>query len=453
MSLISPWALAALLPCLLLARLPGRARPFVLLAASLLFMAGSPAVMAAHAGLTALALVVARLIRRYPRAKRGMLAIGIAAQFIPLMLLRGAGGFSYAALIRAGFLLDEVGRDDAAPVAARVASLMYFPCLPSGPVVDATDLRARLLAPGGHSWEKDANAALRVVTGLIKKLVLADRLAGFVEAAYGDPRAFGAGALWLAMLAYAVQIYMDFSGAMDVALGVSGLIGIDLPENFRRPYFADSCAEYWRRWHMTMGRWFKARVFYPLATWRPVLWLSGRAAASLRGPRSKRMAAVALPLAITWALVGLWHGTALHYLAWGLANGTVLIAETGLLNGKSRLPKAIRIARTFLVMALVRVLFRAPDLSAAGRFYVGLFRWTGGGMPAMAAPDLAVVALCAAAVFAHELAAELRRDDETPFKLPVPAALVLIALGIAALMIFGKYGPGYSAVEFYYNRF
>ena len=450
MSLVS-FRAAGIVICLsaLLFRFPVRYRPLLLLAGSLVFFAGSPDLLALHAAHTAFTLTLAFLMGRYPKVRKPLLATGILAHCVALVWLHGRGGFSYAALIHIGFLLDVGCGEKPDGIAGSAAALFYFPSLMEGPIIDAFASMELFYRPASPSWERCSHAALRIVAGLFKKLVVADRFAAFVNAVYSSPHGYGAGALWLAMLAYAVQVYMDFSGCMDVVLGVSSLIGIDLPENFSRPYLADSCSEYWHRWHITMGAWFKRRVFYPLATSIPMLKLAGRLTGLFRKSSGAGMAA-AVPLLLTWALVGLWHGPELHYVLWGATNGLLILAERTLLSEKRRWPKAARIARTFLMMSLIRVLFRAVSVKSALQFYSGLFRFAGGAVPSVASgPGLLVAILSAAFLFLLEI----RAEHHGTMKLSISSAMLLTTLGIAAVLVFGCYGPGYSPTEFFYSQF
>ena len=450
MSLISlRSAVLVLFLSLSLLRLPARVRPLTLLVCSLLFFAVSPELLALHALHTALTLVLAFLIRRFRSARRPLLAVGILAHSLAFVWLRGRGGFSYAALMHIGFLLDADLSSPTAGLQESAAALTWFPVLQEGPILDARRFANQLSQPEPLSWERGSLAVLRIVAGLVKKLVVADRMAAFVDAAYSAPQTCTTGALWLAMLVYAVQIYMDFSGCMDVVLGVCALTGFDLPENFRRPYLADSCSEYWRRWHITMGSWFRHRVFYPLAASLPMLKLAGRLGRAVRSPLGAGMAA-AVPMLLTWTLVGLWHGFASHYALWGLLNGFLILMESFRLSIGSHWPKAARIARTFLALCLIRVLFRADSLKSAGQFYVGLFRPQGGALPLDAPLPGFLVAVLFALFF---FALELHEEREGKPEIGVSAALTLTALGIACVMIFGCYGPGYSPTEFFYNRF
>ncbi len=450
MSLVS-FKAAGIVVCLsaLLFRFPVSYRPLLILTGSLLFFAGSPDLLALHAVYTAFTLSLAFLMGRCPKVRKPLLAVGILAHCAVLIWLHGRGGFSYAALIHIGFLLDVSCVEKSGGVAVSAAALFYFPCLLEGPIIDAFAFREQISHPASPSWDRCSHAALRIVAGLFKKLVVADRFAAFVNSIYSSPQNYGASALWLAMLAYDVQVYMDFSGCMDVVLGVSSLIGIDLPENFSRPYLADSCLEYWSRWHITMGAWFKHRVFYPLATSIPMLKLAGLLT-GLSTKSSGAGMALAVPLLLTWALVGLWHGPELHYILWGAANGLLILAERSLLSEKQRWPKAARIVRTILMMSLIRVLFRTVSVKGALQFYIGLFRFSGGAVPFMVpTPGLLVAVLSAAFLFLLEI----RAERSGTIKITISGSLILTMLGIVAILVFGCYGQGYSPTEFFYSQF
>ena len=450
MSLVSIRAVCIIvLLAAVLFRLPYNCRSFLILASGLFFLADSPDLLVLHAAHTVLTLTLAFLMCRFAKARKSLLLFGILAHCLALIWLHGRGGFSFAALIHIGFLLD-IGRSGTpGNIMDSAAALTFFPCLQEGPIIDALSVREQLPQSATPSWVRCSRAVYRIVAGLVKKLVIADRFVSFVDAAYSSPLCFSTGVLWLAMLAYSVQIYMDFSGCMDIVLGASALIGIDLPENFRRPYLADSFSEYWRRWHITMGAWFKRRFFYPLVTSIPMLKLAGRLTSRSQS-NVRTGTAMAVPLLLTWTLVGLWHGPESHYVLWGTVNGMLILFERVFCSKGFHLPKAVRIAWTFLVMSLTRVLFRAGSLKDALQFYSGLFRFTGGSLsPGATDPHLVVAVLIAVLFFMSEI----HTERNGPGELSVSRALILATIGIAAVLIFGCYGPGYSPVEFYYSRF
>jgi D-alanyl-lipoteichoic acid acyltransferase DltB (MBOAT superfamily) len=187
-----------------------------------------------------------------------------------------------------------------------------------------------------------------IAFGLIKKVVIADFLArSVVDPVFAVPEAYGAPDAWMALFSYAVQIYCDFSGYTDIAIGLALLMGFVFPQNFDRPYRARSVGEFWRRWHMTLSRFLRDFVYIPLGGNR-------------RGARR-----TARNLMITMLLGGLWHGAAWGFVLWGGLHGAALVVEHGLRGRAPRLPVGIAWLTTFLFVCLAWIPFRAPDLATA----------------------------------------------------------------------------------------
>ena len=440
-------ALVSLLLCLLSPLLARIGLMYALLLAGVVIGLGSPTRLAILAGQTALTLSLCALMLRRPKWRRVTLAAGITAHATLLLGFRAQGISGCAVLMHIGFLLDAGRHGKNAPFPVRAAALAYYPALPLGPIEDAHALAERIQRPERPSWERNAQAALRIATGLVKKLVVAERLSHFTEAAFLTPEAFGAPALFAAMAAYTVEIYMDFSGGLDVVLGFSATLGIELTEDFERPYLAGSFSEYWQRWHRSLGSWFRERLFYPLAAWKPLLSLTARLTQRARTPGGKRATAVLIPMLAVWALVGIWHGAATHYILWGLVNGAVLIKEAA---SPPVRKTPWRVLHTIFWMSFIRVLFRAPDLASAFRFYNGLLRFTPDGLSA--APkgaDLAVVLIFTSGF----LWSEIRRERGRCLAPSVPSLLLQAFFWIGVLVIWGQYGPGYEPSEFFYKRF
>jgi alginate O-acetyltransferase complex protein AlgI len=182
----------------------------------------------------------------------------------------------------------------------------FFPQLVAGPIVRAVEFLPQLVTPPGVTRKQIVDGLHLIVIGLFKKLVIADRLAEFVDMVFHDPTAFGGTMHRWAILAYACQIYCDFSGYSDLAIGCAKWFGFELPENFRLPYLSRSIAEFWRRWHITLSTWIRDYLYV-----------------SLGGSRSGRGWAL-VNLIIAMTLCGLWHGASWNYVLWGLYNGLLL---------------------------------------------------------------------------------------------------------------------------------
>jgi D-alanyl-lipoteichoic acid acyltransferase DltB (MBOAT superfamily) len=233
----------------------------------------------------------------------------------------------------------------------------FFPQLVAGPIVRAADFLPQL----GYdkTWDRERlRRGLRLtVVGLAKKVVVADSVAIIADAVFADPGSYGLVGTWLGVVAFAVQIYCDFSGYSDVAIGVAAMLGYDIPKNFAHPYIAQSIREFWRRWHISLSTWLRDYLYIPLGGNRHGELLTYR------------------NLMLTMVLGGLWHGAAWTFVAWGVYQGLMLSATR---LGERRFPRltgvdadvglpvaAARMAVTFVFVCFGWVLFRAQSFSDA----------------------------------------------------------------------------------------
>jgi alginate O-acetyltransferase complex protein AlgI len=248
----------------------------------------------------------------------------------------------------------DIYRGDARPQRRFVDFACYvtlFPQLVAGPIVRYSELDEQL-RERTHSLARFASGVLSFQIGLAKKVLLADSIAPLADRAFGASAAgegLGAAAAWLGTLAYALQIYFDFSGYSDMAIGLGRMFGFEFPENFDAPYRSLSITEFWRRWHMTLSRWLRDYLYIPLGGNR-------------RGP-----ARTQVNLALTMLLGGLWHGAAWTFVIWGAWQGLWLILERALGGERAlaRFPSALRWCATFALVLVGWVFFRAEDLPAA----------------------------------------------------------------------------------------
>ncbi|MCU0497822.1 MAG: MBOAT family protein [Anaerolineae bacterium] len=242
--------------------------------------------------------------------------------------------------------------------------IAFFPILTSGPIERGAHLIPQLRAETRFDPVIAISALRLILWGVFKKLVIADRLAIYVNAVYDQPQAYSGAVLLIATLFYTVQIYADFSGYTDIARGVARLFGIDLFENFRQPYFAMSIRDFWTRWHISLSTWIRELMFMPLS--RTLLRRSG-------GRYSRAIQAVSNLIVMT--LVGLWHGPSWTFVIWGALHGVYMSVES-LLNWRVKLVKIStprqqieRVGRVILTLILVMiawVFFRAKSLADAG---------------------------------------------------------------------------------------
>jgi alginate O-acetyltransferase complex protein AlgI len=222
-----------------------------------------------------------------------------------------------------------------------------FPQLVAGPILRFNEV-ADQLRERTHTWEKVARGAAFFCLGMAKKVLLANPCGWVAD------QAFGAGSLapleaWYGVVAYSFQIYFDFSGYSDMAIGLGLMLGFVFPRNFASPYRSESITEFWRRWHISLSTWLRDYLYLPL------------------GGNRKGPARTYLNLALVMLLGGLWHGASWNFVVWGGLHGGLLALERA--RGKrslyASLPRAWRVAATFLVVTCGWVFFRAPDLSAA----------------------------------------------------------------------------------------
>ncbi len=234
--------------------------------------------------------------------------------------------------------------------------ILLFPQLIAGPIVKYHDI-ADQIDRRTCSLADCAGGLRRFMVGLAKKVLIANTLALTVDAVYGFENArVSAPAAWLAAICYALQIYYDFSGYSDMAIGIGRATGFTFKENFRYPYYADSIRHFWRRWHISLSTWFKEYLYIPL------------------GGNRKGKARTILNKCIVFFCTGLWHGANWTFVVWGLFHGLFsLLEQSGILPVEKVKWRPLRQAYTCLVAVCGFVIFRADSLSQAGHMLLSMF--------------------------------------------------------------------------------
>jgi len=285
-------------------------------------------------------------------ANRALHGLGLGGDlpFLEVILPVGISFFTFQAL---SYVVDIHRRQlEPVPLLDFAVYLAFFPHLVAGPIVRAAEFLPQLAWPRRLSAEDASYAAILIGRGLFKKVVVSSFLAeAIVDPVFAVPGLYSSPEVLLAIYGYAVQIYADFSGYTDMAIGIALLLGIRFPQNFDRPYGAASIRDFWRRWHMTLSRWLRDYLYIPLG-------------GSRLGPGRTY-----LNLLVTMALGGLWHGAALTFVAWGVFHGAGLAAERALAGVARgwRPPPAVgtwlgRLV-TFHFVCLGWVLFRAQSFA------------------------------------------------------------------------------------------
>jgi alginate O-acetyltransferase complex protein AlgI len=313
----------------------------------------------------------------------GLIGIFGDSETIPLPSILLPIGISFFTFHGISYVVD-VTRESAAPmrnIADYTQYMAFFPQLIAGPIVryHQIDHQIRNPPPRRERLDDIAEGFPRFALGLSKKVLVADQVAPIADAAFSDPSGLTFTGAWIGALAYTVQIYFDFSGYSDMAIGLARMFGFRFPENFDRPYSAVSMTDFWRRWHITLSRWFRDYVYIPLGGSRV------SQAITLRN------------LMIIFLLVGAWHGAAWPFVLWGVCNGLLLVFERS--TGIARLPDArlaaVRRFATFGLVVFGWVLFRSTSLGDAADVYAAMLSPSGGALPDALDEALATPALLA----------------------------------------------------------
>ena len=342
----------------------------------------------------------------------------------------------------------------------------YFPQLIQGPISQYSQLAPQLYAPKAFDGKQFSFGLQRLLWGFFKKLVIADRIAAAVVALKAIP---GVG-FFLLTVFYAVQIYADFTGGIDMALGLSQALGITLPENFVRPFFSKNIAEYWRRWHITLGEWMKSYIFYPISVCQPMLKLS-KAARNKLGNFGKRLPVYVASIA-TWCVTGIWHGITPNFILWGLMNCFVIVVSEELNPVYERFHNRFHLKtkrwygifemlRMFILMNLIRIVDLFPQV---GTYFARMgslvttfnFRilWDGTmGKLGLSGLDYGILAFGILLMFAVSLFQE-KKGSVREFLWEKPVLRYVLVLGLLiCVLLMGSYGIGYNASNFIYNQF
>ena len=389
-------------------------------------------------------------------------------------------GLSYYTFNSIGYLVDVGrGKHDAEKHLGKFALFVsFFPSIVQGPLFRYNDVGVQLQQPHDLEYKNLAYGAQLILWGCFKKLVIADRVSAIAAAVFSlDFMAtdFNGSQVFFGVLAYSLQIYCDFSGGTDITRGAAQMLGIDLPVNFEQPFFATSMADFWRRWHMSLGAWMREFVFFPVMLSKPVTALSKKARKRFGTYDGKIVPSVAAPM-VVFFLIGIWHDVTWQYVVNGLYNAILISSTVALTPVYEKLGKALRvnteafsfrvfqILRTFTLLCISRIIVKAPGLGNALRMIKSLFTsW-----------DLDFLLGLDGKIFTYGV-------SEKEMRLLFVAVLILLVVGILReggmkiretlakqglifrwaiilallvfVLIFGVYGPAYDASAFIYGRF
>jgi D-alanyl-lipoteichoic acid acyltransferase DltB (MBOAT superfamily) len=358
---------------------------------------------------------------------------GIPEQALPVSPFLLPIGISFYTFQTLSYTIDLYrGKIEAEPNPLRFALFVaFFPQLVAGPIERARNLLPQLELRGEIDPDRLVSGLRLILWGLFKKVVIADRLALFVDAVYGAPQGHGGSTLLLATYFFAFQIYCDFSGYSDIAIGCARILGIDLMRNFRLPYFATSISDFWRRWHISLSTWFRDYVYISLG--------GNRTGSTPRWLRN---------VAVVFVLSGLWHGANWTFVVWGALHGAYYLVEKLWARlrsragswGDSRGGRLLSRLTTFHLVLLGWVFFRAPTVGDAWQIILRVFAdpWSGLYLGASASDTLLGIVLIVLLILVQSAQhLELLPRDRGP-RVVLPTlvrwpAYVGLALGILLL--------------------
>ncbi len=392
---------------------------------------------------------------------------------IPTLLL--PMGISFFIFQSTAYLIDVYrGKTYAEKNAARLALFVsFFPQLAQGPISRHGELAHQLYEPHPFNGKNLKFGLQRILWGFFKKLVIADRVLVAIKPML-DVKTGGeyTGAyVFLLIILYSIQIYADFTGGIDITIGVAEAMGIKVAENFNRPFSSTSTKEYWNRWHITMGSWFTDYIFNPLSVSKPMLKLSKATRNRFGNGLGKRIS-VYFATIVTWFLTGLWHGAAWNFIVWGLLNCLVILVsrefEPLYKRFRAKFPRltasypyhCFAAVRTFLLMGLIRSLdcyANVPLTLSRWASMLTSFNWgemLGGGILKLGldVKDYVIIAL---AVLLVAVVSRLSAKKDLREMLLGKTALSWLLSGalLVVILLFGAYSIGYDASQFIYTQF
>lgn len=283
-------------------------------------------------------------------------------------------GISFFTFQAVGYMLDVYhGRVKAEKnLLDYVLFVSFFPQVTSGPISTAEDLMPQIKTPHKFSYEQGRQGLKQLLWGMFIKLVIADRLGLFVDTVYANYIHYNGTTCFVASVFYTLQIYCDFAGYSLMAIGIARTLGFNLIDNFRRPYFATSITDFWKRWHISLTKWLTRQVYIPLG-----------------GSRCSK-ARTYWNIFVTFLVSGIWHGANWTFIVWGCMHGVIQIIEKALgwqkYEGNNWAIKLVRICITFLLVNIAWIFFRMPDIASAGVVVGKIF--TSFGMPDLSGLDI-----------------------------------------------------------------
>lgn len=401
---------------------------------------------------------------------------------LPIFSLVLPLGISFYTFQSMGYIVDVYREKVSAErnVAKFALFVSFFPQIIQGPISFYDQLAHQLYEPHKFDFTRFKYGLELILWGYFKKLVIADRAVIAINTVTADYTQYNGTTILFIVLLYALQLYADFSAGIDISRGIAQILGIDMVENFKRPYFSKNINEYWRRWHITLGAWMKNYLFYPVAMSNLFITASKKMKGTKFGKTSAgahiaKVLPTSVASLIVFLMVGIWHGANWKYVGFGLWNGLIIMISILLepvfkatlkklhINGESFGYGIFQMVRTFVVVLVGYVFDIAPDFSGA----IDMMRMSLFDQHIMegyreiltlgvSKIEYLLLALCTVLIFVVSVIQERHSNECMRDILDRRSAVVrigLITLCIVAILVFGIYGPGYNPAEFVYMQF
>lgn len=356
----------------------------------------------------------------------------------------------------------------------RLALFMsFFPQIVEGPICRYGQTADQLWNVKQIEFENLKLGAQRILFGLMKKLVIADRLNPLIKEVFSNYSNYQGGIIAIAAVCYTIQLYMDFSGTMDAVMGIAQIFGVTMPENFQRPFFSKSISEFWQRWHITLGTWFKDYIFYPVTMSKPMKNLTSSARKKL-GNHFGPLLAGSVALFCVWFCNGLWHGSAWNYIFFGMYHFALILAGNIIspavtatnkklhINADCFAYRTMQMVRTTILVIIGELFFRAEGLKDGLAMFgkmVTDFSFSTLDSTLMDklkidVQDIIIVAVALVIIFVISVL----NEKGINIRLSLKKKNIVIRWGllyalIMFIVIFGAYGKGYVPVDTIYANF
>lgn len=384
----------------------------------------------------------------------GLAGLSLRAPALDVVLPVGISFYTFQAL---GYTVD-VYRGEVAPcrnLFRYALFVSFFPQLVAGPIERSGNLLHQLEVPHDFDGDRVRDGLLLMLFGLFQKVVVADRLAIVVQAAFDGYAALPGVAVLTGLVLFAFQIYCDFGGYSNIAIGAAQVLGVDLMVNFRQPYLSRSCGEFWRRWHISLSSWLRDYLYIPLG-----------------GSRCSR-ARKHFNLMVTFLASGLWHGASWSFVVWGGLNGLYQVVGEWLAPVRERfwrpicpdrdhpVRRAIQIATTFVLIDFAWLFFRSGSFRwglsmlrhMVTSFHPGGLFYGGWEKLGLSGANWIVLLVSLGLLIAADLLTARGPVRPRLTAKPLPIRWAVYLAGIFAVLIFGVYGPGFSESQFIYFQF